>query len=86
MNLTQQLHDHYQKTNIYQTLDNLSHENGEIHRFNLNLYVGGTSITKGGGFEPLSARQDIRPKYKEKYGDIHLNKNLLVISIVGYQT
>lgn len=44
-----------------------AHENGEIHRFNLNLYVGGTSITKGGGFEPLSARQDIRPKYKEKY-------------------
>ena len=23
-----------------------AHENGEIHRFNLNLYVGGTSITK----------------------------------------
>ena len=32
------------------------------------FYFGGTSITKGGGFEPLSARKDIRPMYKEKYG------------------
>ena len=32
------------------------------------FYFGGTSITKGGGFEPLSARTDIRPLYKEKYG------------------
>ena len=32
------------------------------------FYFGGTSITKGGGFEPLSARTEIRPLYKEKYG------------------
>ena len=38
----------------------------ENHEF--TFYFGGTSITKGGGFEPLSARTDIRPMYKEKYG------------------
>ena len=45
-----------------------AHENGEIHRFNLNLYVGGTSITKGGGFEPLSM---------DKISDLNIKKNII---------
>lgn len=40
-------------------------EKNDKHRYHTHLYVGGTSVTKGGGFE--NNRTDIRPLYKEKY-------------------